>query len=617
MCGIVGILSTNNDINEQLLNGLNELQNRGYDSMGISLITPDNKYFIKKEISINNSCDSIIDKLRTNTYSTNGIAHSRWATHGRITKSNAHPHQCYKEIFCLVHNGIIENYLELKQDLLQQNIEFKSDTDSEVIVNLISFTFDILKNTYPKEDIYNLICKAITTVCTNLEGTFGLVIQCILTPTKLFCIRYGSPLIIGLSESVVMVVSEKSAFSPAITHYTALKNHDLIVLQPDSKKFISIHNSNAYTLNFLNMSFENNENPYDSWTEKEIIEQPYAIHRCINFGSRIKSDFTTSLLGGLTSVSEKILNTEHLVLMGCGTSYHACLLVASYYRKIKTLNTVQVFDASEFDPILLPKNGTISVIVVSQSGETIDLAISIQKIRKHNPDILILGVVNVVDSLIANEVDAGVYTNCGKERGVASTKSFMTQVIVLILISFHFSNQSSYSKVLQDLSQFPISLNNNMNIYFQKVSDLIPLIHKFKNIFIIGRSSDYYISMEASLKIKEISYIHSEAYSSSSLKHGPFALLDKDMLVILVSSIPEERKKCENAYQEIYSRKSPLLVISYENMFNCPMFIQIPLHSVCFLEAICVLQIIALNLCNSLGHNPDYPRNLAKVVTVE
>jgi glucosamine--fructose-6-phosphate aminotransferase (isomerizing) len=365
------------------------------------------------------------------------------------------------------------------------------------------------------------------------------------------------------------------------------------------------------------MTINDTDNPFSSWTEKEIREQPLAIRRSINFGSRIESDFTQSRLGGLSGISARLLDTEHVILMGCGTSYHACLLIAPYYRQIPILNTVQVCDASEFDMAVMPKSGATVVIVVSQSGETIDLALSIQKIRAARPSTLILGVINVVDSLIANEVDAGVYTNCGKERGVASTKSFVTQVIVMLLMSFYFLREHTYSPLLKDMLILPLSLENHMEMYFDKVQKLLPDISRFQNIFVVGRSYDYYIAMEASLKIKEISYVHSEAYSSSSLKHGPFALLDETMLVIIVSTIPADRKKIENAYQEIHSRKSPILVISYENMFDCPLFISVPSHSLSFLEAVCVLQIIALGLCNTFGHNPDYPRNLAKVVTVE
>lgn len=618
MCGIVGVLSKYEPISDTLLDGLNELQNRGYDSMGVSFITAENRFYILKDISTGHA--SMIKSLRTqskNINAINGIAHSRWATHGGITKENAHPHICYRGLFSLVHNGIIENYIELKQQLLDKKVGFKSETDTEVIVNLISFTFDILSNTYTNEESYQLICRAISTVCTNLEGTFGLVIQYKHLPTKLFCIRCGSPLVVGVSDAFVMVVSEKSAFSSRITHYTALRNHDLVVLHNDSRDIISMYNPNMYTLKIIDMTTTDKDNPFASWTEKEIREQPMAIRRCINYGSRIELDLTKSRLGGLANLSEQLFSADHMLLMGCGTSYHACLLVAPHYRKMSMLHTVQVCDASEFDISILPKMGRTVVIVVSQSGETIDLSLSIQKIRAIQPSTLILGVINVVDSLIANEVDAGVYTNCGKERGVASTKSFVTQVIVLLLISFYFSKQHTYSLLLKDISTLPLSLENHMDIYFDKVKTLLPNISHFENIFVIGRSYDYYIAMEASLKIKEISYIHSEAYSSSSLKHGPFALLDETMLVIIVSTITDDRKKIENAYQEIHSRKSPILVVSYENMFDCPFFINVPYHSLSYLEAVCVLQIIALGLCNIRGHNPDYPRNLAKVVTVE
>jgi len=617
MCGIIGALSNSISINEPLLQGLNELQNRGYDSMGVSLLTGDHSFIIHKEIcnpGENNNLIGVLDKHVSHVYNCyNGIAHSRWATHGGVTIANAHPHVCHRGDFVLVHNGIIENHHELRQELIQNDIPFRSETDTEVIANLISHTYSSASPS--TEDITSNVCKAICKACNRLQGTFGLVIQYKQLPGKLFCIRFGSPLLVGISDNLVMVVSEKSAFNYRIKNYTPLQNHDLVILDCQTE---AIDLQRYHMKDLQQVDDTKDMCGYHSWTEKEIMEQPDAINRSMNNGSRILYNNEGVLLGGLRFIGT-IKDIDHVILMGCGTSYHACLLVAQYYRSMTMLSTIQVCDGSEFDVSTIAKTGRTCLIVVSQSGETLDIIQSMHKFRTNNPSDVVLGVINVVDSLLATQVDAGVYTNCGKERGVASTKSFTTQVIVLFLIACYFSDRKQqFTPLLKDISVLSDHINKMLPRAFEAVrSTFAPFVSRFRNIFIIGKSHDFCIAMEASLKIKEITYIHSEAYSSSSLKHGPFALLNSDMLVILISTVPSERKKIENAYQEIMARGSPILLISYENIMHCPYYFPIQSHSFSYLEANCFLQVLALELCTALGYNPDYPRNLAKVVTVE
>lgn len=618
MCGIIGVISNQHSVVDTLMKGLYELQNRGYDSIGINLLQHDNFYLYKDVCHHQDDISILLSAIDKNQLYHNGIAHSRWATHGGITKENAHPHVCFQKLFALVHNGIIENFKELKEELEQENIKFLSDTDSEVIVNMIS------KHFQKQEENISLMDRVIHAICSvvhQLQGTYGLVIQCKLLPQNLFCIRYGSPLVVGISDESVMIVSEKSAFGKDVHLYLPIDDHDLIILQDDKIKPITRISDVPRDIVFLENKTWNcdDKGGYDTWTEKEIMEQPDAIKRCIKHGSRILPDNSGVKLGGLTENKEKIQNTQHIILLGCGTSYHACLLISQYFRVMKNMiHTVQVCDGSEFDVSYISKTGNTTLIVVSQSGETMDLLLSIKKFRQYNPEFLILGIINVVDSIIARTVDGGLYMNCGKERGVASTKSFTTQVITLYLVACFFSSCYTISSHLQIIRNLPLILEHNIKRYFENVrSWLNPFVRDFSNIFIIGKSFDYYIAMEASLKIKEISYIHAEAYSSSSLKHGPFALLDQNMLVILLSNIPSERMKLENAYQEIKARNSPLIVLSYENIHQCPYYINIPYHYFSYLEANIVLQILALELSLSKKINPDYPKNLAKVVTVE
>lgn len=621
MCGIVGVLSNEYQIVDTLMNGLYELRNRGYDSMGVSLVHQTDFHVYKDVCRHQDDIAELRSQIDMTKQYYNGIAHSRWATHGGITRENAHPHVCFQGLFALVHNGIIENFKELKETLQNEDkdILFQSDTDSEVIVHLISSHFR--KQNCSEMSFLDRIIHSICSAVYQLQGTYGLVIQCKLLPQNLFCIRYGSPLVVGISEKNVMIVSEKSALGEDARLYLPIDDHDLIILQDDKIKPITRISDVPRDIVFLENHHVINDDKgeYTSWTEKEIREQPQAVERCIKNGSRILSDNSGVKLGGLLENKEKIIGTDHLLLLGCGTSYHACLLVAPYFRNMKNrIQTVQVCDGSEFDVSYIPKAGNTTLVVVSQSGETMDLLLSINKFRKSHPDFLVLGVINVVDSIIARNVDGGMYTNSGKERGVASTKSFTTQIISLYLMACFFSTCYTITSHLQILRNLPLIIGHNMERYFENVRKwMCPFVLSFQNIFIIGKSFDYHIAMEASLKIKEISYIHAEAYSSSSLKHGPFALLDKNMLVILISNIPSERTKLENAYQEIRARGAPIIVLSYENMAECPYYLSIPYHYFSYMEANIVLQILALELSLAKNIHPDYPKNLAKVVTVE
>jgi len=619
MCGIVGVISNDEDMTDTLMKGLFELQNRGYDSIGMSLINNHEFYVYKDVCHHKDDITELLSRVDSTKKYHNGIAHSRWATHGNITKENAHPHVCFQNIFSLVHNGIIENFKELKEELVKKHeICFQSSTDSEVIVNIISSKFLEQCDTMPIMD------RVIHSVCSTLpllQGTYGLVIQCKLLPENLFCVRYGSPLVVGIYDKGVMIVSEKGALNKSVQMYMPIEDHDLIILQDDKIKPITrisdVHRDVVFLENIATSC--DDKGNYETWTEKEIMEQPSAIRRCIKNGSRILPNNSNVNLGGLMENKKKIDNTDHLILLGCGTSYHSCLLVSQYFRAMKNkIQTVQVCDGSEFDVSYIPKSGTTTLIVVSQSGETMDLLLSIRKFRQAKPDFLVLGVINVVDSVIARTVDGGLYTNSGKERGVASTKSFTTQVITLYMIACFFSSCYTINSHLQIIRNLPLIVEHNLERYFQNVKEaLCQYVSQFSNIFIVGKSFDYHIAMESALKIKEISYIHAEAYSSSSLKHGPFALLDENMLVIILSNVPHERNKLENSYQEIKARHAPIIVISYENIHECPHYINIPYHYFSYLEANMVLQILALELSLAKGINPDYPKNLAKVVTVE
>lgn len=606
MCGIIAILSKNN-CSEILLNGLKQLQNRGYDSAGICTLI-NNNFSIIKYASDNKSAisklENNINKLQDSYI---GIAHTRWATHGAKTDFNSHPHTSFNNKISLVHNGIIENYLELKKELV--DIKFKSQTDSEVITNLLAVE-------YEKTGVF---LKSLKNVINKLEGTWGLAIINKDEPNKLYCVRHGSPLLISHNNDNVIVSSEQSGFCGLVNNYIVLESNDICVIEKKDDE-IKIDTLNKYiSKNTIKNNFDLTPYPYPHWTIKEIEEQIESSMRTISLGGRLLDNDKVKL-GGLEDNKEILLSIDNIIILGCGTSYHAGLVGVHYFKDLCNFNSVQIFDGADFTDKDIPKIGNTAVILLSQSGETKDLHRCI-KIGKNN-NLFLIGVINVVDSMIAREVNCGCYLNAGREVAVASTKAFTSQVIVLSMLSIWFSqihktNLLKRNRYIKCLRNLPNDIKNTIKISKKKKDLIINLLNK-SNLFILGKGKSEAIAKEGSLKIKEISYVHSEAYSGTSLKHGPFALLDKDFPVIMISPNDEHYIKMENAYHEIESRYAPILFITTkENCIkkNC---IIIPNNEI-FGDLLCVitLQLTAYYLSISKNINPDFPKNLAKVCTTE
>ena len=617
MCGIFGIVLNNNNENifELIINGLIQLQNRGYDSAGLSVVVNNNKMEVYKYASTNE--EDAITKLSNlnlkkveNTYI--GIGHNRWATHGVKNDDNAHPHLSNDKNFSLVHNGIIENYNDLKQLLILNKFIFKSQTDTEVVVNLIEFNYNITKNTF----------EAIEKTISLLRGTYGLLIQSLYEPNKLFCVRNGSPLLVGQNENCVIVTSEQSGFCNMMNNYITLHTDDICTITKTNDKIL-FSTSKIYSKNNVYvLDSEISPSPYKHWTLKEIYEQPNVVLNSINKGGRIRNNYEVKL-GGLEKYSENLKSIQNIIILGCGTSYFAGLYGMYFFKNICNFNTVQTFDGAEFNQFDIPKDGNTAFILISQSGETKDLHRCIE-IAKHN-GIITIGIINVVDSLIAREVDCGIYCNAGKEVGVASTKAFTSQVVCLSMAAIWFAKlkdnrYKNFSKMISDLH----NLSNDIKITLDGCKEKIEEISKkitANNMFILGKGSDEYIAKEGSLKIKEISYIHSEGYSSSSLKHGPFALLDENFPVIIFNLDQTHRVKTLNCYQEVLSRKSPIIFITNDKSILNEIqseYILIPENKTyASLLGIIPIQLLAYYLSINRGINPDKPKNLAKVVTVE
>ncbi len=599
MCGIIAILGEYNLFT--IIECLKKLQNRGYDSAGLSYINKNN-YVIKKELfyeSINNLLN--YTKFKKDYQFFNCISHTRWATHGCITMNNCHPHLSNNEKICLVHNGIIENYLELKQFLIKNDYVFYSDTDTEIIVNLIEYYLNKLKQSNHSYNNEECIQLSIYNALNNCIGTWGLVIQFIEEPNKLYAIKKGSPLLLGKNEKLSIITSEVSGFNNLIKNYHELETDYLYIIDNKYNK-ICKNDKNNFLHNFtIDYSLEQKiitdyslEN-FKHYTIKEIHDQVNIIKKITNNGSRIKNN--KIIFGGLINYKEKIMNCDNIILFGCGTSYHACLYSIYHFKKLCNFKNVIAIDACNFEEYLIPK-GTNCYFYISQSGETKDLY-NVLKIITENDNLngINIGIINIVDSLIARSVDCGVYLNIGKEISVASTKVFLAQSLILVLISIFLTNDNN------------IAINNLIQNYINDIRNLEKLIEielnkeisieSFNNGFILAKGTLFPIAMEASLKFKEITYSHIEPLSINSLKHGPLALVSEDNFVNIILG------NHESAKQEILARNGKIIniEINYKNRFNDLLYI---IH----------LQRYNYLLSLNKGINPDFPRNLAKVVTV-
>ena len=608
MCGITIFVSKTNIV-QHILQSLKQIQNRGYDSVGIALKSNTLAKFDIYKYASTETQDGLTllsDKINDMT-SCIAIGHTRWATHGAKNDVNSHPHISMSRYIILVHNGIITNFQEIKNFLIEKNYCFYSETDTEVIANLIEF--------YLLETNHESIITAIELATKKMCGTWALGIIYTQDIDKIYVTRHGSPLLLGYNDNMIICSSEIAGFGGLIYNYIVLQNKDIITIGTDG------YTSNkSYTMKTLQKQIdENSPSPFIHWTLKEIYEQPKSIQSAFNNGARIIDNDIK--LGGLnilknTLVSNKI---EHIILLGCGTSYHACM-IAKYYFDDCLFNTIQAFDASEFSKSDIPKNGKTLCIVCSQSGETRDIILSMEICKQFN--CFLLGVINVVDSFIAQMVDCGVYINAGREVAVASTKSFTSMLVVLSLIAMWFKEKHMNIPILNSLRIMPNIIEQLLisECFKNKCKEIVNFInsHKIKSIFVLGHGKMFPISREIALKIKELTYIHAEGYSSKSLKHGPFALLDKNTLTFLLID-----KNTDNlsTYYEITSRDTHCYIVSdCDDIFNTGEINNIMLPKIKYYQEIIftvALQYLSYELSISRNINPDKPRNLAKVVTVE
>jgi len=611
MCGIVGYIGEKQAY-PILINGLKRLEYRGYDSAGVALL--DNQLSIYKKQGKVSDLENYANQY--NIQGNIGIGHTRWATHGEPNDINAHPHQSQNGHFTLIHNGIIENYSRLKEKLIDRGYQFQTETDTEVLANLIEYIY--LKGKVSAE-------IAVRLALSKVVGAYGLAIICKDEPNKLIAARRGSPLVIGVGQDEYFIASDATPIVEHTKSVIYLNDNDVAILGKEEMVLKTIKNTKL-TPKIQKIDLEIGEiekNGYDHFMLKEIFEQPRSI--LDTFRGRIATDKQSVHLGGLYSVIPQLTEAKRILILGCGTSWHAGM-VGEYLIEDLARIPVEVEYASEFryrNPVI---NADDVVIVISQSGETADSLAAI-KLAK-DAGATVLGICNVVGSSIPRETHAGVYTHAGPEIGVASTKAFSTQVTVMAMIAMILGehrktiSKEQYLKLIQELTEMPAKIEKILlqTKYIEEISG------KYKdatNFIYLGRGYLFPVALEGALKLKEISYIHAEGYPAAEMKHGPIALIDEHMPVVVLATKDKTYEKIVNNIQEVKARKGVVIAIVNEgdtvikNMADHVIEIPETMEELAPLLTVVPLQILSYYIAVMRGCNVDQPRNLAKSVTVE
>jgi len=612
MCGIVAYNGLKNAI-PIVTSGLERLEYRGYDSAGIAYILDDNLNVIKKSGNVNTLKKSIPSNLNANI----AIGHTRWATHGVPSSENAHPHFSMNKNLAIIHNGIIENYSAIKEGLKNRGYLFKSETDTEVLVNLID---DVQKN----EKI--TLFQAVQLALSQIIGAYSIAVLDSSNPDKLVVAKKGSPLLIGVGKDEYFVASDAAPFIKYTKDVIYLNDNEIAEISSNNLEIRTIANElKTPYIQKLNIELDEIEKgEYETFMLKEIYEQPKAILESLR--GRISPDFNFVKLKGLNENSDFFKKANKITIVACGTSWHAGLIGEYLIEGIAKV-PVEVEYASEFlyrDP-LISKNDI--VIALSQSGETADTLSAVDLANQRGA--LVYGVCNVVGSSIARQAGVGTYMHAGPEIGVASTKSFTSQVSVLILIALSIGKLKNsisdiqFKTITKELFSISRKMENALHDIDDQTKELAKLYKNAKNFLYLGRGISFPVALEGALKLKEISYIHAEGYPAAEMKHGPIALIDKNMpTVIIATNKPNYEKVVSNA-EEIKARSGKLIAIVTKNDTRmntiADHIIEVPeTHD--FLTPLITalpLQLLSYHIAKLRGCDVDRPRNLAKSVTVE
>lgn len=611
MCGIVGYIG-NKQVYPLLLNGLRRLEYRGYDSAGIAILNGKTEiYKCKGKVS---DLEEFINSKNLN--GTIGIGHTRWATHGEPNDVNAHPHKSFKGKFIVIHNGIIENYSLLKHTLVEKGVKFNSETDTEVLANLIEYIY--LNEKVNAE-------TAVKIALSKVIGAYGLVIMCEDEPEQLIAARNGSPLVIGIGQNEYFIASDAT---PIIEHTSSViyLNDGNIAIIKKGELILKAIEEKPLELKIHQLGLGINEidkNGFEHFMLKEIFEQSNSIND--TFRGRITNNNAEVHLGGLHEVIPQLENAKRIIFAACGTSWHAALLGEYLLEELARI-PVEVEYASEFryrNPVIFKDD---IIITISQSGETADSLAAIKLAKESGATVL--GICNVVGSSIPRETHAGVYTHAGPEIGVASTKAFTAQVTVLVMMALLLARkkrtipEERIKKLISELIDVPKKIDEVLshNEHYKKIASL----YKDKTNFLyLGRGYLFPVALEGALKLKEISYIHAEGYPAAEMKHGPIALIDQNMPVVFLATKDKSYEKIVNNIQEVKARKGIVIAIVTKGDKTISKMadhiIEVPecAEEIYPLITIIPLQLLAYHIAVMRGCNVDQPRNLAKSVTVE
>jgi glutamine---fructose-6-phosphate transaminase (isomerizing) len=614
MCGIVGYIGSKNAY-PVLIKGLKRLEYRGYDSAGVALFNDGKISVFKKKGKVSELEAHCVNKDVSGNI---GMAHTRWATHGEPNDINAHPHTSMNGLFTIIHNGIIENYEKLKKDLTAKGFRFYGETDTEVLANLIEYMYN--------EEGSNNAEVAVRMALSRVVGAFGLVVMCHNEPEQLIAARKSSPLAIGIGQGEYFIASDATPIIEYTKNVVYLDDHDVAIIRRNSFTLKTIDEDIEKTPDIQEIELsigEIEKNGYAHFMLKEIFEQPKTIGD--SFKGRINPENQEIFLGGLSEVMPRILEAKRIIIIACGTSWHAAL-IGEYLIEEYAQVPVEVEYASEYryrKPIIRTDD---VVLAISQSGETADTLAAIRLAKEKGA--LVLGICNVVGSSIARETHAGIYTHAGVEIGVASTKAFTAQVTVLILLAMRLARKhqtitdDEYHSVISDLITVPNMIETILMSHL-KIKEIAAKYKDCINSLYLGRGYLFPVALEGALKLKEISYIHAEGYAAGEMKHGPIALIDSNLPVVVVAAKDRYYEKVISNIQEVKARKGNIIAVitegdnslreMVEDIFEIPKAnpVVIPLL------AIIPLQLFAYYVAVLKGCDVDQPRNLAKSVTVE
>jgi glucosamine--fructose-6-phosphate aminotransferase (isomerizing) len=608
MCGIIGYSGENESVLNTLLVGLKRMEYRGYDSAGLAINTKNSVYskkavgkVINLEVAITNAPPKAVGSV--------GIAHTRWATHGVASVPNAHPHSSQDKNIWLVHNGILENYRELKTKLQAKGLSFYSTTDTEVIAKLIGY--------YYKGDLRKAVLKA----TKELKGAYALCIIDKADPDHLIGVKFGSPLAVGIAENEIIIASDVSAIIDRTKRVIYLEDGELIDVRGSDYEVITFQNETKQkAISEIDWDLESaTKQGHAHYLLKEINEQPSVIRDSIR--GRIETNIAEVKFGGLIDVADRLKDIDRIVLIGIGTSYYAAKLGELYFNTLTHIPTQAVM-SPEFRYTKNNVNSKTWVIGISQSGETADTVAAIEESKRHGA--LVTGLVNVVGSTISRKTDAGIYNHIGPEISVASTKAFTSQSLLLLMQAIlvgrndglDYMKAAKLLKAIQDLPNVIQQVLEQKN----EIEKIAKKIYKSDNLIYIGRQYNYPIALEGALKIKELAYVHAEGLSGGELKHGFIALIDSKLITIALATDDSVSDKMLANIAEVQAREGKVIAITNQRIEGLKDQIIVPKAGSDMLQPLVnniVLQLFAYYVAKSKGLNIDQPRNLAKSVTVE